>query len=87
VISVKLNGGDVKIRAWCHSIIGISGCQVPVYFLDADLPENLAWERALTNSLYGGDEGYRLSQEAILGIGGVRSTRAWTPSNFALPHE
>lgn len=76
VISVKLNGGDVKIRAWRHSIIGISGCQVPVYFLDADLPENPAWERALTNSLYGGDEGYRLCQEAILGIGGVRLLRA-----------
>jgi len=72
VISVKLNGGDVKIRAWRHSIIGISGCQVPVYFLVADLPENPAWERALTDSLYGGDEGYRLCQEAILGIGGVR---------------
>jgi glycogen phosphorylase len=35
-ISVKLNGRDVKIRAWLHSIIGISGCQVPVYFLDAE---------------------------------------------------
>ncbi len=76
VISVKLNGGDVKIRAWRHSIIGVSGCQVPVYFLDANLPENPAWERALTNSLYGGDEGYRLCQEAILGIGGVRLLRA-----------
>ena len=77
VISVKLNGGDVKIRAWRHSIIGISGCQVPVYFLDADLPENPVWERALTDSLYGGDEGYRLCQEAILGIGGVRLLRAF----------
>jgi hypothetical protein len=53
----------VKIRAWRHSIIGVSGCQVPVYFLNADLPENPEWERALTNNLYGGDEGYRLCKE------------------------
>jgi starch phosphorylase len=76
VISVRLNGGDVKIRAWRHSIAGISGCQVPVYFLDADLPDNPAWGRSLTDNLYGGDDGYRLCQEAILGIGGMRLLRA-----------
>jgi glycogen phosphorylase len=76
VISIKLNGGDVRIRVWRHSITGISGCQVPVYFLDADLPENPAWGRSLSDNLYGGDESYRLCQEAILGIGGVRVLRA-----------
>jgi glycogen phosphorylase len=76
VISVKLNGSEVNIRAWRHSIIGVSGARVPVYFLDADLPENPPWERTLTDNLYGGDHAYRLCQEAILGIGGVLVLRA-----------
>ena len=76
VISFRLNGCEVKIRAWRHSIIGVSGCRVPVLFLDADLPENPAWERTLTDNLYGGDDAYRLCQEAILGIGGALLLRA-----------
>ena len=55
---------------------GVSGFVVPVYFLDADLPENSDWDRTLTHFLYGGDERYRLCQEIILGIGGVRMLRA-----------
>jgi starch phosphorylase len=47
-----------------------------VYFLDADLPENPEWHRTLTDRLYGGDAKYRLCQELILGIGGVRMLRA-----------
>src|SRR5690606_25548845 len=37
---------------------------------------NGAWDRALTDRLYGGDFHYRLCQEVILGIGGVRMLRA-----------
>ena len=40
--------------------------------LDTDLPENTDWDRTLTHFLYGGDSHYRLCQEVILGIGGVR---------------
>jgi len=35
---------------------------VPVYFLDADLPENSEWDRTLTHYLYGGDQHYRLAR-------------------------
>jgi glycogen phosphorylase len=49
---------------------------VPIYFLDTDLPENSSWARTLTSSLYGGDDRYRLSQEAVLGWGGVRLLRS-----------
>ena len=76
VASLNLNGREVKVCAWRHSIAGATGYQVPVYFLDVDLPENAPWERTLTGTLYGGDETYRLCQEAILGIGGVRLLRA-----------
>jgi glycogen phosphorylase len=76
IAKVRLRGQDVKIRVWRHYIRGFNGHHVPVYFLDTDVPENPAWERTLTNTLYGGDQVYRLCQEAILGIGGVRILRA-----------
>jgi starch phosphorylase len=44
---------------------------VPIYFLDANLPENDPMDRTLTDYLYGGDIRYRFCQEIILGIGGV----------------
>jgi len=46
------------------------------HFLDADLPSNDQRDRELTGQLYGGDPYYRLSQEVLLGIGGVRILRA-----------
>jgi starch phosphorylase len=60
------------LRAWKYRVKGISGFEVLVYFLDADLAENSEWDRTLTHYLYGGDEYYRLCQEVILGIGGLR---------------
>src|SRR5262245_7145243 len=73
---VMVEGRTVHLRAWRYAVRGIGGCTVPVYFLDADLPDNTAWDRALTNVLYGGDAHYRLCQEVVLGIGGVRMLRA-----------
>jgi len=75
-VKLNLNGQGMNIRAWRFSLEGITGHKVPVYFLDTDLPDNAPWERTLTNSLYGGDEKYRLCQEAVLGIAGVRLLRA-----------
>ncbi len=74
--AVSIEGREVQIRAWKYEVKGVSGFVVPVYFLDTDLPENSPWDRQLTDHLYGGDEWYRLCQEIILGIGGVRILRA-----------
>ncbi len=71
-VIVELDGRPVHVRALCHPIHGITGHTVPVYLLDTDLPENDARDRTLTDRLYGGDNDYRLRQEAILGIGGAR---------------
>ena len=71
-----IEGRTVQIRAWKYEVIGLGRFKVPVYLLDADLPENSEWDRALTHYLYGGDQRYRLCQEAILGIGGVKILRA-----------
>ena len=72
VVSLELAGRRVQIRAWRFTLTGISGATVPVYLLDTDLPENDPADRSLTDYLYGGDPSYRLHQEAILGMGGVK---------------
>ena len=73
---VHIENRTVNLRAWRYELLGISGAKVPVLFLDADLPENSEWDRTLTHFLYGGDAYYRICQEVILGIGGVRMIRA-----------
>ena len=75
-IAVAIEGRAVHLRAWCYLVKGVGGHEVPVILLDADLPDNADWDRALTHFLYGGDAHYRLCQEVILGIGGVRMLRA-----------
>jgi len=75
-VQVNIEDRTIYLRAWQHTIKGVTGHEVPVFLLDADLPENSEWDRALTHRLYGGDSHYRLCQEVILGIGGVRTLRA-----------
>ena len=74
--TVTIEGRTVQLRAWKYEARGYDDYSVPVYFLDADLPENSEWDRTLTHYLYGGDNHYRLCQEVILGIGGVKMLRA-----------
>jgi starch phosphorylase len=75
-VSLPISHHDVSIRTWRYEVKGSGGYIVPVYFLDTDLPENSDEDRTLTHFLYGGDAFYRLRQEAILGIGGIRMLRA-----------
>jgi len=75
-VSVTIEGRAVAIRAWKYEVAGPRDFSVSVYFLDSDVPENAVWDRTLTHYLYGGDPHYRLCQEVILGIGGVRMLRA-----------
>src|ERR1700686_4374954 len=75
-VSVPLENRRVELRCWRYDVKGVRGFEVPVYFLDADLPSNAESDRNLTGSLYGGDSYYRLCQEVLLGVGGVRMLRA-----------
>lgn len=68
---VSIEGRPVEIRAWRYDVVGTRGL-VPLLLLDTDVPENSEVDRRLTDRLYGGDERYRLAQEIVLGIGGVR---------------
>jgi len=76
ITEVKIYNRDVKIRTWYYQVKGISGFIVPVFFLDTNVEGNSDWDKELTKYLYGGDNKYRLAQEIILGIGGVRMIRA-----------
>jgi glycogen phosphorylase len=75
-VSVQIEGREVQLRAYRYDIKGTHGFVVPVLLLDTDLPENSPEDRSLTDVLYGGDSRYRLMQETVLGIGGVRMLRA-----------
>lgn len=75
-VTVEIEGRTVTVAVWRYQVSGLSGFQVPVYLLDTDLPENTAWDRTLTHTLYGGDLHYRLCQEIVLGMGGVQMLRA-----------
>ena len=71
-VALQIGSREVWVGAWLYSVEGHRGGAVPVILLDTDLPENQAEDRELTHYLYGGDETYRLKQEMVLGIGGVR---------------
>jgi starch phosphorylase len=70
---VKIEGRDVNIRIWYYPVQGAGSYIVPVFFLDTNLGENSNYDREITKYLYGGDNKYRLAQEIVLGIGGVRA--------------
>lgn len=84
-VVVEVEGRQVHVRAWRYVVRGVSHHEVPVYLLDTNIPENAEQDRALTDTLYGGDHRYRLCQEVVLGIGGARLLAAAHP-NIALQH-
>ncbi len=71
MISVDLPGRPVYARLWKVQV-----GRIPLYLMDTDVPHNNESDRKLTARLYGGDLEARISQEILLGIGGVRALRA-----------
>ena len=74
-VALQVEGRTVVVRPWLYRLRGYNGDEVPIYMLDTDLPENAPEDTALTGQLYGGDQRYRLRQEAVLGLGGVATLR------------
>jgi starch phosphorylase len=75
-VAVPIEGRQVWVSAWLYELESQSDSRQPVLLLDTDLPENAPADREITHYLYGGDDAYRLKQEIVLGIGGVRLLRA-----------
>lgn len=78
-VSVELPGRELIARIW-----EIRVGRVPLYLLDTNVPENAAQDRALSARLYSSDLDKRISQEILLGIGGLRALRVlgYNPSVF-----
>jgi starch phosphorylase len=70
--SVHIQEREVQIQAWCYEYYSPLGGVIPIFFLDTDTEANQPLDREITHYLYGGDNQYRLKQEIVLGIGGVR---------------
>jgi starch phosphorylase len=75
-VEVTINGRKVKVHSWLYEYQSLTGGLVPILFLDTDVQGNAPEDRQITDFLYGGDESYRLKQEIILGIGGIRILNA-----------
>lgn len=69
-ISIDLPGRVVQARIWQVQVGRVS-----LYLLDTNLEQNQAADRDLTARLYSNDPEVRISQEILLGIGGVRALR------------
>jgi len=73
---VLIEGREVFVQAWLYTVVSPTGGKVPILFLDTDVGENAPQDRSITDQLYGGDIAYRIKQEVVLGMGGVRVLQA-----------
>ncbi len=71
IVVVDLPGRALHARVW-----RIQVGRIPLVLLDSDVELNAPADRDLTARVYGGDLDTRISQEIVLGIGGVRALRA-----------
>lgn len=71
-ITVQIEGRDVLVQAWQYNVQSLTHGCIPIFYLDTDVEGNTPEDREITACLYGGDLAYRLKQEIVLGIGGVR---------------
>jgi starch phosphorylase len=85
-VAVPINTREVWIRPWLYLLESPLGHAVPVLLLDTDLEENHPDDRDITDHLYGGDDEYRLKQEIVLGIGGLRLLSALGFAHIATYH-
>ncbi|MCF7798582.1 alpha-glucan family phosphorylase [Candidatus Woesearchaeota archaeon] len=83
-VNVYLHDRVVKVNVWEYELVGVLGKSIKLYFLDTNDEANDEQDRLLTAKLYGGDNQYRLKQEIILGIGGVKVLRelGYNPRKF-----
>lgn len=69
-IAVEIGRRRVHAKVW-KALVG----RTALYLLDANVRANRPADRRLTDDLYGGDSAYRIQQEMLLGVGGVRALR------------
>jgi starch phosphorylase len=75
-VEVTLEKRPVKVQAWIYEHKSTIGGSVSILFLDTNVVGNDAADKSITDTLYGGDDKYRLKQETILGVAGTRMLEA-----------
>jgi len=70
-VKVEFPDSTVHVRIW-----KVQAGRISIYLLDTNTAENNAYDRKITNQLYGGDKEARIRQEVVLGIGGIRALEA-----------
>lgn len=75
-VAVRTGEREVWIGAWLYQVESGVGRPIPVILLDTDMADNDSADREITHRLYGDGAAYRLKQEIVLGIGGVRMLAA-----------
>ncbi len=70
VVEVELPGRTIYAKVYRVQV-----GRTPLFLMDTDIHPNSPKDRELSARLYGGDQEMRVSQELVLGIGGVRALR------------
>ncbi len=86
IVLNEIEGRDILVQAWYLLYRGIHGDRIPILFLDTCVDGNSEEDKALCSSLYSGDREFRLKQEILLGIGGVKYLRALRFNNIKTFH-
>jgi starch phosphorylase len=80
IVTIPVEGRDVKVRAWLYEHEGASGLKNPALLLSTRRSGNHCWDERISDTLYReepNDRRYaRICQEMVLGIGGVRMIHA-----------
>ena len=69
-ISIAIAGREIAARLWRVEV-----GRIPLYLLDSSITSNAPADQTLTERLYTSDLEMRITQEILLGIGGVRALR------------
>ena len=67
-VSVQFPDRMVQSQIWKVQV-----GRTQLYLLDTNIPVNSAFDRTITQTLYGGENEMRICQEIILGIGGLKA--------------
>ncbi|MGM0469227.1 MAG: alpha-glucan family phosphorylase [Promethearchaeati archaeon] len=86
-ITMMIEDREIQVSAWLYKVIGQSGHVVPIYLLTTEVEGNEDWMLKLTGSLYDSTSRWnRITQEMILGIGGVKLLKSLGYDNIKTYH-
>lgn len=86
-ITMMIEDREIQVSAWLYKVIGQSGHVVPIYLLTTEVKGNEDWMLKLTGSLYDSTSRWnRITQEMILGIGGVKLLKSLGYDNIKTYH-